>query len=100
MDDSQKQAIEDLQSRLDKKDEELSVLRKQLVELSNLVERQKEELLKRDDKLKEQLYVSKVQEKQLQEKGKEIVQMIKSQENVKGEEDAMRIENEKQVAEI
>lgn len=98
MDDSQKERVEDLQTQLSKKDTELLAQRKQLVELSSLVERQKEELLKRDDKFKEQLYVAKVQERRLEEKGKEIVEMIKTQENIKGEEEAEKFEVEKRVS--
>lgn len=98
MDDSQKERVEDLQTQLSKKDTELLAQRKQLVELSSLVERQKEELLKRDDKFKEQLYVAKVQERRLEEKGKEIVEMIKTQENIKGEEEAEKLEVEKRVS--
>ena len=97
LDDSQKQIIEDLQSRIRKQDEDLFAQRNQLIELSNLVERQKGELLRRDDKLKEQIFVTKVQEKKLEEKGKEIVKMIKTQENIKEEEDIEKMESEKQV---
>ena len=97
LDDSQKERIEELLSRISKQDEELFTLRKQLVELSELVEKQKEELLRRDDKLKEQLYVTKVQEKKLEEKGNKIVEMIKTQENMKEEEEIERIESDKQV---
>jgi len=97
LDDSQKERIEELLSRISKQDEELFTLRKQLVELSELVEKQKEELLRRDDKLKEQLYVTKVQEKKLEEKGNKIVEMIKTQENMKEEEEIERIEGDKQV---
>ena len=97
LDDSQKEKIEELLSKICKQDEELLTQRKQLIELSKLVEKQEEELLRRDDKLKEQMYVSKVQEKKLEERGKEIVHMIKTQETMKEEEEMEKTENEKQV---
>ena len=65
--------------------------------MSNLVEKQREELLRRDDKLKEQMYVAKVQGKKLEEKGKEIVEILKTQENIKEEEEIEKTEFEKQV---
>lgn len=71
--------------------------RKQLVELSNLVERHKTELLRRDDKLKEQIYVTKMQGQKLQEKGKEMVQLIKTQESEKEEKEHEDLVVEKQV---
>ena len=71
--------------------------RKQLVDLSNLVERQKAELLRTDDKLKEQIYVTKVQGQKLQEKGQEMVELIKTQESEKEEKEHEELIVEKQV---
>ncbi|XP_065060933.1 forkhead-associated domain-containing protein 1-like [Rhopilema esculentum] len=96
LDDTQKQKIEELQTRIVKQDEELFVQRKQLTELSALLEKQKKELLKRDDKLKEQIFVTKEQEKKLKEKGKEIVQLIRTHEDKEDEGDAEKLEIAKQ----
>ena len=97
LDDTQKHRIEELQSRIRKQDDELFTQRKQLLELSNLVDKQKTELIKRDDKLKEQVFVSQVQEERLYEKGKEIVQMIQTKEFERDADDDEKYQMEKQV---
>eukprot|EP00794_Sanderia_malayensis_P015120 gene15120-16676_t len=87
LDDTQKQKIEELRDRIRKQDEELFTQRKQLVELSNLVEQQKIQLLKQDDKIKEQKYVTHAQEEKLKDKGNEIVSLLEHQEAEREEYD-------------
>ncbi len=97
LDDTQKQKIEDLKDRIRKQDDELFSQRKQLIDLSNLVEEQKSELIKRDGKLKEQMYVAHVQEERLQDKGKEIVHLLQHQEAEREEQEIAEYQTDKKV---
>ncbi len=89
--------MEELKERIRKQDDELFTQRKQLVELSNLVEQQKLELVKQNDKLKEQMYVTHAQEEKIQNKGKEIVQLLQQQEADREEKDTEKYISDKKV---
>ncbi len=68
-----------------------------MIDLSNLVEEQKSELIKRDGKLKEQMYVAHVQEERLQDKGKEIVHLLQHQEAEREEQEIAEYQTDKKV---
>ena len=55
--DKQKQKLEEYEERIKEQDKELDVQRKQLVQLSALVDEQQKEISSREDKLSEQLKV-------------------------------------------